>query len=345
MLGHLAQPDALLLQPDPDSAAGRVPPHLPRLAAGLGRSISSARAVRVPAADGSPPLLAAGADLFLAPAYWGASWLFYAIAPYGIGDTWRHPRRMITRTGPTIALGAEPAFVVQLDAFSGPARPAAASAAGGADRDRRHPDRADRRPVPAGHPRPRAEPGGRLPRDGGPAAAAQGADAAAAPRWTRRAGRIRAPSWCAGCSSTSRSARSRAGWSGPPSGGPSSIPRGYLPPPPELPPPPLTLDLVELLEAVERVDRGDPVAGAAPGGGAAARRRRRHRAGSRRCCDEREEFGWLEALGPRPTIVDVLSTLLALLELARRGVAGAVRLRRHDPADRSRPPHGDLPCR
>ena len=34
---------------------------------------------------------------------------------------------------------------------------------------------------------------------------------------------------------------------------------------------------------------------------------------------EREEFGWLEALGPRPTIVDVLSTLLALLELAKRG--------------------------
>ena len=35
--------------------------------------------------------------------------------------------------------------------------------------------------------------------------------------------------------------------------------------------------------------------------------------------DERAEFGWLEALGPRPTIVDVLSTLLALLELAKRG--------------------------
>ena len=34
---------------------------------------------------------------------------------------------------------------------------------------------------------------------------------------------------------------------------------------------------------------------------------------------EREEFTWLEALGPRPTIVDVLSTLLALLELAKRG--------------------------
>ena len=29
--------------------------------------------------------------------------------------------------------------------------------------------------------------------------------------------------------------------------------RGYLPPPPELPPPPLTLDLLEMLQAVERV--------------------------------------------------------------------------------------------
>jgi chromatin segregation and condensation protein Rec8/ScpA/Scc1 (kleisin family) len=35
--------------------------------------------------------------------------------------------------------------------------------------------------------------------------------------------------------------------------------------------------------------------------------------------EERDEIGWLDALGPRPTIVDVLSTLLALLELAKRG--------------------------
>ena len=34
---------------------------------------------------------------------------------------------------------------------------------------------------------------------------------------------------------------------------------------------------------------------------------------------EREEFVWTEALGLRPTITDVLSLLLALLELARRG--------------------------
>jgi chromatin segregation and condensation protein Rec8/ScpA/Scc1 (kleisin family) len=34
---------------------------------------------------------------------------------------------------------------------------------------------------------------------------------------------------------------------------------------------------------------------------------------------DRAEFSWREALGPRPNIVDVLSTFLALLELAKRG--------------------------
>ena len=62
-----------------------------------------------------------------------------------------------------------------------PAGPAAASAAGGAARDRGHPHRADRRPVPSGHPRARPQPGRRLPRHGEPAGAPQGADAAAAP--------------------------------------------------------------------------------------------------------------------------------------------------------------------
>jgi chromatin segregation and condensation protein Rec8/ScpA/Scc1 (kleisin family) len=35
--------------------------------------------------------------------------------------------------------------------------------------------------------------------------------------------------------------------------------------------------------------------------------------------EAQEEIRWHEALGVRPTIVDVLSTLLALLELAKRG--------------------------
>ena len=33
----------------------------------------------------------------------------------------------------------------------------------------------------------------------------------------------------------------------------------------------------------------------------------------------RDAFGWLEVVGERPTIVDVLSTFIALLELAKRG--------------------------
>jgi segregation and condensation protein A len=94
--------------------------------------------------------------------------------------------------------------------------------------------------------------------------------------------------------------------------------RGYLPPPPELPPPPLTLDLLELLQAVERVIAGIPTpvlhrVVARPLDVEAATRR------IESLLEEREEIGWLEALGAHPTIVDVLSTLLALLELAKRG--------------------------
>jgi segregation and condensation protein A len=96
------------------------------------------------------------------------------------------------------------------------------------------------------------------------------------------------------------------------------FPRGYLPPPPELPPPPLTLDLLELLQAVDRVVSAIPspvlhrvVARPLDVETATAR--------IQLLLEERSEIGWLEALGPRPTIVDVLSTLLALLELAKRG--------------------------
>ena len=35
---------------------------------------------------------------------------------------------------------------------------------------------------------------------------------------------------------------------------------------------------------------------------------------------DHQEISWRDALGPSPTIVDLLSTLLALLELARRGI-------------------------
>jgi segregation and condensation protein A len=94
--------------------------------------------------------------------------------------------------------------------------------------------------------------------------------------------------------------------------------RGYLPPPPELPPPPLTLDLLEMLQAVERVIAAIPSpvlhrVVARPLDVESATRR------IEQLLLEQEQFGWLDALGPRPTIVDVLSTLLALLELAKRG--------------------------
>jgi segregation and condensation protein A len=98
------------------------------------------------------------------------------------------------------------------------------------------------------------------------------------------------------------------------------FPRGYLPPPPELPPLPLTLDLLDVMAAVERVIASilHPVM---------------HRVVARplnvegatlriqSLLSDRGQMSWAEAIGPRPTIVDVLSTLLALLELARRGVA------------------------
>ena len=96
-------------------------------------------------------------------------------------------------------------------------------------------------------------------------------------------------------------------------------PRGYLPPAPEMPPPPLTLDLLELLKAVEKVISEIP----SPVLHRVVSRPLDTEGATRRLeamLLEREEFTWLEALGPRPTIVDVLSTLLAILELAKRGL-------------------------
>jgi len=95
--------------------------------------------------------------------------------------------------------------------------------------------------------------------------------------------------------------------------------RAFLPAPPELPPPPLELDIVELLAAVERVISGIPspvlhrvVARPLNVEGATMR--------IETLLQESAEISFREALGPNPTIVDVLSTLLALLELARRGL-------------------------
>jgi len=95
--------------------------------------------------------------------------------------------------------------------------------------------------------------------------------------------------------------------------------RGYLPPPPDLPPLPLTLDLLGLLQAVDRVIAAIPIpvlhrVVARPLDVEGATRR------IEALLEAHGEIGWLDALGPEPTIADLLSVLLALLELARRGV-------------------------
>lgn len=96
--------------------------------------------------------------------------------------------------------------------------------------------------------------------------------------------------------------------------------RGWLPPPPDAPPPPpMALDLADLLIAVERVILNIPspvlhrvVPRPLDVEGATVR--------IENLLADRESFDWREALGNSPTLVDVLSTLLALLELARRGI-------------------------
>ncbi|MFL5448407.1 MAG: hypothetical protein ACJ8AX_07660, partial [Gemmatimonadales bacterium] len=94
--------------------------------------------------------------------------------------------------------------------------------------------------------------------------------------------------------------------------------RGYLPPPPAQPPPPLKVEILDLLSAVERVLANIPFpvlhrVVARPLDVETATRR------IETLLAEQDEIRWLDALGFHPTIVDVLSTLLALLELAKRG--------------------------
>ena len=94
--------------------------------------------------------------------------------------------------------------------------------------------------------------------------------------------------------------------------------RGYMPPAPALPPPPLTLNLLDMLTAVERVIAAIP----SPVLHKVVARPLDVESATRRIEDllrDQEQIHWLDALGSRATIVDVLSTLLALLELAKRG--------------------------
>lgn len=103
--------------------------------------------------------------------------------------------------------------------------------------------------------------------------------------------------------------------------------RGYLPPPPALPPPPLALNLFDMLAAIDRVIAAIP----SPVLHRVVVRPLDVESATRRIEDlliDQEEIRWLDALGSGSTIVDVLSTLLALLELAKRG---SLRLRQPTP--------------
>ena len=93
--------------------------------------------------------------------------------------------------------------------------------------------------------------------------------------------------------------------------------RGYEAPPPDAPPAPLQKDLNDLLAAAERVIALIPepmlhrvVPRPLDVEGATAR--------IHALLAEHETFGWREAIGPQATLVDVLSTFIALLELAKR---------------------------
>lgn len=94
--------------------------------------------------------------------------------------------------------------------------------------------------------------------------------------------------------------------------------RGYMPPAPALPPPPLTLNLLDMLTAVDRVIAAIP----SPVLHKVVARPLDVESATRRIEDllaTHDQIQWLDALGTGGTIVDVLSTLLALLELAKRG--------------------------
>ena len=94
--------------------------------------------------------------------------------------------------------------------------------------------------------------------------------------------------------------------------------RGFMPEPPAAPPAPLVIELNELLAGAERVIAliPEPVL---------------HRVVPRPLDVEgatakveallatRDTLSWLEVVGERPSVVDVLSVFIALLELAKRG--------------------------
>lgn len=93
--------------------------------------------------------------------------------------------------------------------------------------------------------------------------------------------------------------------------------RGFRPEPPAAAPAPLVIELNDLLAAAERVIALIPepelhrvVPRPLDVEGATAK--------IEALLAQRESFGWLDVVGPRPSLVDTLSAFIALLELARR---------------------------
>lgn len=96
------------------------------------------------------------------------------------------------------------------------------------------------------------------------------------------------------------------------------FPRGWMPPDPVLPPRPIVIELSNLIEAVERVVESMPqpivhrvVARPLDVEGAMSR--------LKQVLTKRSKISFSKLLGTRPAITDVLSHLIALLELARTG--------------------------
>jgi segregation and condensation protein A len=113
------------------------------------------------------------------------------------------------------------------------------------------------------------------------------------------------------------------------------FPRGFLPDPPDLPPAPVVFGLTDLLKAVDEVLAGIP-------------RNVIHRVvprpldveGATRRLQEllaaREHFEFRDALGESPTVADVISMLIAVLELARTGQLAITQPRAFGPLEISR---------
>lgn len=96
------------------------------------------------------------------------------------------------------------------------------------------------------------------------------------------------------------------------------FPRGWLPTPPQPPPPPITVSLDELLRALERVLEVLP----RPVLHRVVPRPLDVEGATRRIVsmlETRASLDFVELVGSEPTAADILSVLLALLELARMG--------------------------